>query len=54
MNGEMLVDERLRFRTLLRLLGGRRFDVSFVASAGAEIEIRVTGSGAVVLELQNE
>jgi hypothetical protein len=51
LNGDPLVDVQLRFRPFLRFLGGRRFDVPFDAPDGAEIEIRVTGEGTVVLAI---
>jgi hypothetical protein len=50
-NGDSLVDVTLRVRLLLRLLRGRRFDVSFDGRDGAELEIRVSGSATVVLEI---
>jgi hypothetical protein len=52
-NGRAVIDRHLRFRVPLRLLGGRKFDLTFDAPPAAEIEIRVTGSGTVVLEIQN-
>jgi hypothetical protein len=45
-----LVDTTLRFRPLLRLMGGRRFDVTFDAPPGAELEIHVTRVGTIVLD----
>lgn len=47
---QTIVDLPVRFPRFLRLLGGR-FDVSFDAAAEAEIEIRVTGAGSIVLEI---
>jgi glycosyltransferase involved in cell wall biosynthesis len=47
---QLLVDSSLHFRQLLRLMGGHRFDVTFDAPPGAELEIDVMRVGTVVLD----